>query len=62
MKYRDFAWVKRVIESCIQVFQVTTPITRLIHLFKDKYNDDALTELLYRAKRKQLNRILYSNK
>jgi len=46
MKYRDFEWIRRIINSCETFTQLRTPITRLITLFSDKYEDYQLTNLL----------------
>jgi hypothetical protein len=46
MKYAEFEWIKRVIHSCETWQQLRTPITRLIRLFYDKYDDYDLVRLL----------------
>ena len=59
MKYRDFEWIKRVIKSCETHMQLRSPITRLIRLFGDKYQDFYLVELL---KDERDNHKLYKTK
>ena len=61
MKYRDFEWLRRVIESCITVQQVNKPIDRLILLFENKYLDFELNRYLMEAQYAKLEQLLRLN-
>lgn len=45
-KYKEFEWIRRIIRSCKTFAQLRTPITRLIALFTNKYQDMELMKLL----------------
>lgn len=49
-KYSDFEFVRRCIRSCVDVYQIRSPITKLKHLFYIKHNDIALDRLLTRER------------
>jgi len=57
MKYAEFEWIKRAIQSCTTWAQLRSPITKLIHLFSDKYHD---FDLVIRLNNERDNHALYN--
>ena len=57
MKYKEFEWVRKVIESCETFTQASTPITRLIQLFDKRWNDTYLFLILIRTKHHKLQNL-----
>lgn len=53
---KHFNWVRNIILSCRDTFQIETAKT-VIKLFDEKYKDDTLTTELYIAYQHQFNRI-----
>lgn len=57
-KYSDYKFVRRCIDSCITLEQITSPITNLIIAFRKMHDDRDLADLLRGLKSEKLNLII----